>query len=137
MIRYILWNKFYLDDDKLREQILDVLIDKGYICKHTFTYRNEVETKFVVTGIKCKVGDNVFTVDKNGRHHRQYVNVCGFQCFELKSLDEAYVSTKYVQENNNEMNLTDFRDGKGCARYPKFSYKEYLMLKKMFINSSI
>lgn len=137
MIRYILWNKFYLDDDKLRKQILDALIDKGYIVKHQFKYGNEVETKFVVTGIKCKVGDNVFTADKNGRYHRQYGNVCNLQCFELKFLDEAYVSTKDVQENNDDMYFTSFGDGKGCARHPKFSYKEYLMLKKMFLNSSL
>lgn len=122
LIRYILWSKRYLADSEGRKKILDRLVEKGYIFIRPAGEYSQQEV--VVTGIQCKVGDNMHTVDRNGREHRQFVNVCVPQCFELKDIDKEYLATKDLPILDKDLSMTDFRDGKGSARYPKFTRKD-------------
>jgi len=123
LIRYILWNKRYYGDEERRKKILDRLIEKGYILTRPAGEYNDQEV--VVTGIYCKVGDNCFTVGRNGRESRQFVNVCVPQCFELVwDMDKEYLATKDIPMLETEVTMTYMRDGKGCARHPKFTRKD-------------
>lgn len=131
LIRYILWNKRYYGDEERRKKILDALIEKGYIFTRPAGKYNEQEV--VITGIYCKVGDNCFTVGRNGRHTRQFVDVCVPQCFQiLWDMDKEYLATKDIPMLEKEVTMTYMRDGKGCARRPKFNRKDAQRLNTLF-----
>lgn len=125
MIRYILWNKRYVGDKVIREWILQQLLDKGYV--KTF------EGKTVLVGIASKVGDNVFTPDYAGRNHRNYNHVCLPQCYlvgEHWESDLEFFKDKELSEVPKiGYYLTYMRDGKGCARHPKITQKDWSRLK--------
>lgn len=129
LIRYILWNRRYVGDTETRKKILDELIAKGYIFIRPAGRHNDEE--IVVTGIYCKVGDNVFSRDRSGREHRQYVDVCVQQCFKLTwEIDLEYVKTKDLQVLEKDLTMTWMGDGKGCARHPKITRKDSDRLRK-------
>lgn len=131
LIRYILWNKRYSGDNEQRKKILDVLIEKGYIFIRPAGKYNKQEV--VITGIYCKVGDNCFTVGRNGRESRQFVDVCVPQCFEIVwGIDKEYLATKDIPMLEKEVEMTYMRDGKGCARHPKFTHKDAQRLNALF-----
>lgn len=131
LIRYILWNKRYYGDNERRKKILDALIEKGYIFTRPAGEYNAQEV--VITGIYCKVGDNCFTEGRNGRHTRQFVDVCVPQCFKiLWEIDEEYLATKDIPMVEKEVSMTYMRDGKGCARRPKFNRKDAQRLNTLF-----
>jgi len=131
LIRYILWNKRYQGDNERRKKILDTLIEKGYILTRPAGEYNEQEV--VITGIYCKVGDNTFSVARNGRHTRQFVNVCVPQCFQiLWEIDKEYLATKDIPMLEKEVTMTYMQDGKGCARRPKFTRKDAQRLNTLF-----
>lgn len=131
LIRYILWNKRYKGDSELRKKILDTLIEKGYIVTRPAGKYNKQEV--VITGIYCKVGDNTFSIARNGKSVRQFVDVCVPQCFEiLLESDKEYLATKDIPMTEKEMTMTYMQDGKGCARNPKFNYKDAQRLHTMF-----
>ena len=132
MIRYLLWNKRYTDDGVMRKKFIDHLIDKGYI-SYSPSDKYGFEG-FVLTGIYCKVGDNVFTQDYHGRHHRQYVNVCAQQYFDfhwpqdleyLKTIAESVPRLEEAQET------TSLGDGKGAARHPKITRSDLNRIFKL------
>jgi hypothetical protein len=129
LIRYILWNKKYQGDTEDRKKIIDLLVEKGYIFRHSDEYHKDT---IVVAGIECKVGDNTFTEDVNGRQHRQYLSVCVPQCFPLTWIqDEEYLESKRLVIKDRMFNITSMSDGKGCARYPKITKKDYRRLKQI------
>lgn len=121
MIRYLLWNRRYAGDMAIRRAIVDRLIEEEYI-GYVF---DDGTPKLVVHGIYCKVGDNVFS----GRN-RCYVDVCCRQAFELHAVDEEYAKP-LAKPLSDSFSITWMGDGKGRARHPKFSYKEWQRLEKM------
>lgn len=123
LIRYLLWNKRYSADRKVREWIIDRLIEKNLI---GFIVRNN-KKDIVVRGIHCKVGDNTFTGNA-----RQYVRTCGPQCFRLGwDMDVEYVQTKELIELPSTLDLIFMQDGKGCARHPKITRQDLKRLMEI------
>ena len=127
MIRYLLWNRRFVGDMAIRRAIVNRLIEEEYI---GYVFDTDGRPKLVVHGIYCKVGDNVF----NGRN-RCYVDVCCRQAFELHAVDEEYAKPLAKPLSGN-FSITWMGDGKGRARHPKFSYKEWQRLEKLMENSS-
>jgi hypothetical protein len=125
LIRYILWNKRWTGDEGWRKAILDTLVERGYV--HV-----DNDGSVVLTGLYCKVGDNVFSSDWRGRSHRKYVDVCIPQSFNPSwEMDETYLKTKNLPLLEGEHTNTWFGDGKGCARHPKITQKDWLRLRKL------
>jgi hypothetical protein len=123
MIRYLLWNRYYVGDTTVRQRIMDHLIAQGYILKKG--------TDYVVKGLYTKVGDNVFTVGRDGRESRQYVHVCLPQYYTLHPKNYEYLNGKEVPEfeDSHRYSHTNMQDGKGCARHPKVTYKDWNILE--------
>jgi len=123
MIRYLLWNRYYVGDTTVRQRIMDHLVEKGYILKR--------KDEYIVKGIYTKVGDNVFTVGRNGRESRQYVHVCLPQYYTLNPKDYDYLATKEVPEFEDEHRYycTYLQDGKGSSRHPKITRKDWRELE--------
>lgn len=123
LIRYLLWNKRYSADKKVREWIIDRLIEKELI---GFIVRDN-KKDIVVRGIHCKVGDNIFTGNA-----RQYVRTCGPQCFHLEwDMDVEYVKTKELPELTSTLDLIYLQDGKGSARHPKITKQDLKRLMEI------
>lgn len=125
LIRYILWNRRYVNDKDARRLILDTLVERGYV-------HIDNDGDVVITGLYCKVGDNVFSSDWRGRMHRTFIDVCIPQCFNPTwDFDTEYLKTKNLPLLNGEHTNTWFGDGKGCARHPKITQKDCLRLRKL------
>lgn len=123
LIRYLLWNKRYFADKKVREWIIDRLIEKELI-----GFISDDDKKYIVVrGIHCKVGDNIFTGNA-----RQYVRTCGPQCFRLEwDMDVEYVKTKELPELPSTLDLIYLQDGKGSARHPKITRQDLKRLMEV------
>ena len=126
MIRYLLWNRHYAGDTEIRRAIIRHLIEEEYI-GYVF---DDGRPTLVVHGIYCKVGDNTFTVSGANRHHRNCVDVCCRQAFTLHAVDEEYAKP-LAKPLSDSFSVTWMGDGKGRARHPKFSYKEWQRLEKL------
>lgn len=119
-IRYLLWNKRYHGDELQRKAFIDHLLAKGYVFIRPSSQYHSFA--FVVRGIYCKVGDNTFSVDRNGREHRQYKDVCMTQYFSFTwDQDIAYLKTLDVPMMEKSIETTGMYDGKNCARHPKIT----------------
>jgi hypothetical protein len=73
-----------------------------------------------LTGIEVKLGDNVFTTDRRGRHHRQYRGTIGRQAFGLDTkrdcIKQEFIDTlPLLPESYYHVS---FADHKNCARSP-------------------
>jgi len=130
LIRYILWNKRYAGDSETRKWILDQLIEKGFLgIRPAGQYNTE---EIVLTGIACKVGDNVFSIGRDDREYRNYCTVCLPQCFfPTWAIDTEYVKSKSLPTLDPDLSMTYMRDGKGCARHPKITSKDRRRLKEI------
>lgn len=124
LIRYLLWNKRYSADKKVREWIIDRLIEKKLL---GFIIRDDKKDA-VVRGIHCKVGDNTFTGNS-----RRYVHCCEPQCFHLEwDMDVEYVKTKDLPElPSTLLNVIYLQDGKGSARHPKITRQDLKRLMEI------
>lgn len=77
----------------------------------------------VVVGLEKKAGDNMFTLDRFGRHHRQYARTIGRQAFWLpgwqadsQTLCDTAAFVASLPELPEDYERVWVRDGKHCAR---------------------
>ncbi|MBW7932458.1 MAG: hypothetical protein H3C62_02355 [Gemmatimonadaceae bacterium] len=136
--RYLCWHRHYCGF--VPEHVVEVAAAYGVLRR----FRREWEPRrlFVgVVGLYAKVGDNTFTLDWQGRHHRRYSDVCVPQVFGLHPYYEAFIQTPagqavaaalpplepdYVDES-----FTTHGDAKHAARVPALRRSERLRVREL------
>lgn len=102
------------------EVILKKLHEGGVLLKEA---QHDGTLRFYVRGLRAKVGDNTFSIDRLGREHRQYVEVTVPQAFPVSlygQLQPMAGDDKWYQSvpemNDRDYHVTGFGDRKGSAR---------------------
>lgn len=131
--RYLCWGRYYWHIDI--KKVLDEAKDRNILRQGMNEGTGLGNGRLLVVGLKMQVGDNVFTVDYLGRHHRQYCHTIGRQAFHLnqsyeKSVDDAWLSDIPVIGDDYE--LTWVHDGKYAARPIRLRKTEKSTILKMF-----
>jgi len=127
VVRYLLWGKYY--SQQSFSKIYEVLK------KHNLLRRQG--DNLCVIGLHYKVGDNLFTVDYNGREHRQYVSWAGFQAFYNKSgqFKQFIIDTdkwNEIPELEDIYEITGLHDGKYAVRPIGLNKKERNLIQEKY-----
>lgn len=117
---YLLAKRYYTAID--RNALLALAKMRGFL--------RQINGSLVVVGLSKKVGDNTFTIDRHGRHHRNFIRTIGRQYFRLSMqdviLDESFFNDiPHVEDNFRE---TYLGDGKGLSKYPSIASDTYYRL---------
>lgn len=117
--RYLLSMRYYPSQNE--EKIFNFLLE------HDVLRREKDRDTILVVGLHGKVGDNVFTMDNRGRHHRQYVESCALQAIYISNSRFR----KYAEEHIDLIPILDdryttvsARDGKHCIRPVRLRRRE-------------
>lgn len=110
LARYLLWNRHFIAIDPKR--VMNEARKRNILRR---TENNQV----MVIGLQMKVGDNVFRVDRSGRHHRTYCTTIGHQAFAVGRHYAQAVDAGWIEGLDlidPQCNLTDVGDRKNSAR---------------------
>lgn len=125
LCRYALSDTYFTQCDHAR--LMSIINDAGYLMKRV---TQEGAVRFYIRGLKAKVGDNTFSIDRRGRDHRQYLNVTVEQAFPVYPSRTAYTldSHPFIKSvpdfDTDKYYLTAFGDGKGLARHFPVKWQE-------------
>ena len=87
------WRCYYSTEDK--EKIIKCLLENKLLYKKPYKTRNgQIEYDFLVTGLHYAVGDNTFSIGKDGKEYRNYVSVCVPQAFYLNDRFHNFLVSK-------------------------------------------
>jgi hypothetical protein len=125
--RYVLWGKYY-SSQKI-EEIYEILK------KHNILRKKD--DRLCIVGLHYKVGDNIFTVDYNGRNHRTYIQWAGFQAIFNKNRQlEQFITYnnkwEEIPELENFYETIGIHDGKYAIRPFGLSEKERSFILKKY-----
>lgn len=118
LCRYALSDTYFTGCDHAK--LMSIIHSAGHLMKAT-TKNGQV--RFYIRGLKAKVGDNTFSIDRRGRDHRQYLNVTVPQAFPVYPSGTTYTldSHAFIKSvpdfETDKYYLTSFGDGKGLARH--------------------
>lgn len=133
--RYLLWNRYF---SQVPDQVpwLEAR-DRGLLRKQAHVDGGHV---FVVVGLRAKVGDNSFTVDGKGRHHRQYCSVIGRQAIYVRQPlpfrgEDLRAFAATVPELGESYYAASVGDGKYSVRPIALNGKERLRVYNLLMNS--
>jgi len=123
--RYLLYGKRF-NDIRTTTAWLEAR-DRGLLRK--VVRPDDGRVVFYVVGLRCKLGDNVFTVDRRGREHRQYGRSVGRQAiaivqtlpFEADQRDAFAQTIPDLDPTFHEVSIGDY---KGCIRPISMTRKE-------------
>ncbi|EHU6487751.1 hypothetical protein BWH99_RS10660 [Vibrio parahaemolyticus] len=129
LIKYLAWTKYFTSSVD-HEQMLIEAAQKGLLKKRlTVSDDGKTHVSLFVWGLKFKVGNNVFSVDRLGREHRTYLETIGRQCIPTCVPSECF--NRFVQNNPKLIEqiadvtendyVTDVGDGKYKIRSIPFS----------------
>lgn len=112
LANYLLWNRRYTQLDE--HALIAIAVDKGILLRR--------DGRIYVVGLEKRVGNNVFSVDRFKRHHRQYLRTIGRQAFCVTwdcYLDAARPHLERIGELDDECEVTSLGDGKYVAKPPR------------------
>lgn len=111
LANYLLWNRRLMSVSD--RSLMELAAERGIL--------RQREGKVYVVGLYKKVGNNVFTVDSNGREHRQFMNSIGRQAFSIRwdcYQDAAKDLHPQIPPLPEDYEITGCYDGKYGARTP-------------------
>jgi len=114
LANYLVWRYARKDLDTVK--VLKAAIKYGIL-------RKNEQGSFFVVGLIKKVGDNMFSTDRRGRDHRQYVDTIGRQAFRVNNYHkEVFANHKTLIAEipmlHHLDNETYIGSGKGASREP-------------------
>jgi len=120
--RYLLWNRRF---QHLQERTA-FLAAREYGLLRKTRHSDDVPWVLVVVGLDRKEGNNIFTVDRHGRHYRQYVESIGRQAFQVLQShgmndNELRIFLESIPELEETYRVVAVCDGKHCARASAFT----------------
>ena len=133
LARYLLWNSYFLTVN-LRVALEEA--KRQGILRRGRDDQGQPQNTLLVVGLEMKVGDNVFTVDRRGREHRQYVKTIGRQAFSVSQkyrevVDETFMdSIPVVDETYRHTSIGDHKHG---ARPISLRYSERDSILQRFV----
>lgn len=128
--KYLVMSKYFptYDEARFLEPVADELLAKGWLFRS--------DDRVVVAGFEYKLGDNVFSVDRMGREHRQYVSSAAPLALPLDySKSEklaSWIASHEIPALPEEYKVAFVGDGKFCVRSPRFSQEDQGTMIRFF-----
>jgi hypothetical protein len=131
LCRYALSDRYFSDENQAA--LLQYLHARGVLLKQV---NDDGKVGFYIRGLKSKVGDNTFSVDRLGREHRRYLEVTAPQLYPVQcrnntpyTLDSHDFISEVPTFDANDYYITGFGDHKGLSRrFPVDWYNIYSAL---------
>jgi len=116
---YAIGTKHFLNVNTQRDYYLSEVVP--YLLSREMLANDPDDGKIVVLGLRKKVGDNVYSVDRRGNQHQQYVSMACPQAFYLADRYLAQLKDVVLPdmpEGTRTVYLSSGSGGKGSAKTP-------------------
>jgi hypothetical protein len=141
------YNRRLLITDAIEKQVANyVLQERHYVTHDEAAFRallrylaqrdrlrSDPDAGLCVIGLYKKVGDNVFSISGNRRHHRRYLDTTGRQAFPVGNHFQNLAQREFasnVPAIDDTYRVTFLGDAKGRARYPKLTRNTFNVLQQ-------